>query len=210
MAKKTTAKTAEFVDDPNVGTEVILASTPRSLIEDVDSGHAGLIPLPRLIPFYVQADRVKKRLEELMKKAKEGILPRRDEGRVSGDRGQHRVFEFDTLMGRCELTVQEKRSWKPNEEKLVELLHRKKLWDAATNLRVTTSGDAFQKFLRAHRKELKDMGVEIVEELDFSKVDGLCQAKLITTEELEAILDKPEPTYALIPRLRGGFPSGLK
>jgi hypothetical protein len=45
------------------------------------------------------------------------------------------------------------------------------------------------------------MGVEIVEEVNSDKVDGLCLAQLISPSELEAILDKPDPTYALLPKL---------
>lgn len=186
----------------DIGTEVTLSSRPASLIELVDRGQTNLIPTDRLVPFYVQADAVAKRIEDLKKKAKAGIILRREEGEVSGDQNQHRKFEFNTPLGRCELTVQEKRSWRPNPEKLESLLKAKNLWDSAVDLVVSTSGDEFQKFLWKHRKELRGMGLVFTEQVNMEKVDGLCKAKLITEAELESILEKPEPAYALIAKLR--------
>jgi hypothetical protein len=205
MGKRTTVKTPDpevvILDSKEISTEVILTSKPSALVSLIEAGQLDVISTERLVPFYVQADAVKKRIEKLLAKVKLAIVDRRDEGVPTGDKQQHRLFAYDSPLGHCEIQVQEKRSWTPNLEKLTVLLKRKKLWDAATDLRITTSGDAFQKFLRKNSRSLRDMGVEIVEELNHEKVDGLCQAKLITTDELEAILDKPEPTHAVVPKL---------
>jgi len=185
-------------------TGVALVSTPKQLIELVDAGQIANIPTNRLAPLYIVLDALNKRIVKLLEKIKDkdlknsGLIQRRTEGQAAGDRGQHRVFSYPGL---GELTIQEKRSWQPDPQKLQALLKEKKLWDTATNVIVTTSGDAFQKFLRKHRTELEQMGLELEYVVDMEKVDGLCKAKLITEEELESILNKPDPTYALLPRL---------
>jgi hypothetical protein len=209
MAKKT-AVTVEVVSEDvlqdlkGTGAEVALVSTPKQLIALVEAGEVAVIPTNRLVPLYIVLDAMAKRIAKLLEKIKDkeeksyGLQMRREEGSPTGDKNQHRLFEYPGL---GQLTIQEKRSWRPNPEKLETLLKKKKLWDAAVDLRITTCGDLFQKFLWKNRKQLRDMGVEIVEEVNSDKVDGLCLAQLISPSELEAILDKPDPTYALLPKL---------
>jgi hypothetical protein len=201
MAKRTAP--AQQPPAPSVtDLELVLESKPQEVLKMVREGKTDLIPTRTLNIFYVQADVIAKQAEDLKKRTRDTVISRRNEGAPAGEKGQHREFAYNTPHGRIELTVQERRSWKPNPEKLVALLHEKKLWDQAINLKVLTSGDGFQKFLRKYRKEINALGIVIEEELDDEKVDGLCKAKLITPEELDAILDKPDPTYALVGKLK--------
>jgi hypothetical protein len=64
------------------------------------------------------------------------------------------------------------------------------------------SASIFQSFLHEHRAQLRTLGLILAEEVNKDKVDGLCQAKLITTEEMQDVIQQEDPTYALIAKLR--------
>jgi hypothetical protein len=210
MAKKKTSTIDVLPDDVlkelqgPAPTDVELVSTPKTLVALIEAGQIAQIPTNRLAPLYIVLDAMKKRIEKLLEKIKDkneqtaGLQSRRGEGIVCGEKNQHRRFEYP---GIGTLEIQEKKNWQPDPDKLVALLKKKKLWATACNVTVNTSGDAFLKHVKAHRKEFEALGVTFTEELDMEKVNGLCMAKLITEEELEEILDKPDPTYSLVPKL---------
>jgi hypothetical protein len=204
MAKKTVVKNPPSLPPITVSEDMDLAldARPASVLTLVRTGQAVQVPTKQLAIFYVQADVIEKAIKKLKDLSRDSLVARRDEGGATGDKHQHREFRYVTAQGMCQLTVQQRQSWRPNPEKLEALLREKKLWDQVVNLRVVAEGTWFQKFLRQHRAEIAKSGVQILEEMDMEKVDGLCQAKLITSDKLESILDKPEPTWALIPKLK--------
>lgn len=152
-------------------TELTLSSDPANLLDNVRNGKASLIQTKSLNIFYVHADSIEKAIRELKEKCRIVIVGRRGEGTATGDRLQHREFNYQTPQGDIKLTVQERMNWKPDFEKLEALLKKKDLWETAQ----TTT-------------------------LDMNKVQGLIQAELITPDEMDAISAKPEPSYSLIAR----------
>lgn len=154
---------------PEEITELTLLSDPAHLLDTVESGNAERLPTKQLNVFYVQADVIEKAIKALKEKCRPVIVGRRSQGVPTGENLQHREFTYQTPQGRIKLTIQQRITWKPNPEKLEALLKQKNLWEAAQ----TTT-------------------------LDMDKVQGLCQAQLITPDEMTSISDTPEPTYALI------------
>lgn len=150
-------------------TPLTLLSNPANLLYSVRAGNAIRIPTRSLNIFYAHADAIEKLIRDLKNKCRGVIIGRRNEGVAVGNRLQHREFRYQTPQGEIQLTIQERLAWKPDPEKLEALLRQKNLWEVAQ----TTS-------------------------LDMSKVEGLCQAQMITPEEMAAVSPEPEPTYALI------------
>ena len=178
---------------------VDLAAGPPTTIELIDSGQASLVPIEQLVPFYVKGDAITKRIKVLLDNARKSLIERRDQAQEkAGDKQQHRVFTFNG----DQLTIQAKGGIVFDMEKLEALLKEKKLYDQATNLSITTSGDKFQKFLRRPvvKKELQAMHITIEAVIDMEKVDGLAKAKLLTVEEIASVTTPKETTYALIPK----------
>jgi hypothetical protein len=190
------------VSTNNENVDLILSSSPEQVLQLVREGKAELVPTKQLNIFYVRADAAEKFCKDLKEKSRQIVIERREEGEKSGDKQQHRYFEYGTPQGRVELTVQERRSWTPNPEKLEELLKKKKLWEKVINVTVKGDSPAFITAVKVGRKGFEKIGATVTEEIDVEKVDGLVKAKMISLDELESILDKPDPTYALIGKLK--------
>jgi hypothetical protein len=188
------------VDSDNV--ELVLSSKPFTVLDMVKNGQADLVSTKQLNIFYVRVDAAEKFVKDLKEKSRQIVIDRREEGEKTGDKQQHRHFEYATPQGHVELTVQERRSWAPNEEKLAALLQEKKLWEKASSITIRGDSPAFFQAFKRLRRELEKAGAVISEEIDLERVSGLVKAKLISLEEFESVLDKPDPTYALIGRLK--------
>lgn len=188
-------------EGPEPGTEIVDLKSPGALLQMIDTNVVA-VPTERLFPFYVAADSAEKQLAKLKKKVRdEMIKSRRDEGEKSGEDNEHRVF----TSGRYQLTIQERKSWPLNQEKATALIRSKKKEDLATSVTVTCTENpyTFAKFLQKNRAELKKLGVEFEVEVtaDGDKMAALVVAKVFTQKELEACLDKNDPTYALVPKV---------
>jgi hypothetical protein len=182
--------------------ELVLSSNPAEVMEQVRDGNAELVPTRQLNIFYVLVDVIEKRVKYLKEKARQTIIDRRNEGEPAGDKNQHREFAYNTPQGRVELTIQERNSWRMDVEKMTDFLHQKHLWDTAATITIKGEGPEFRAFVDKYRHKIEFCGASITEELDLDKVDGLCKAKLISLDEFEYLLDKKDPTYALIPKLK--------
>lgn len=154
-------------------TELTLLSNPIDLLDTVRNGRAITVPTKQLNIFYVQADAIEKAIKDLKTNCRPVIIGRRKEGTPSGDSLQHREFTYETPQGIVRLTIQERQAWNPNPEKLEALLKRKNLWELAQ----TTN-------------------------IDMEKVQGLCQAGMITPEEMASVSETVQPNYALIAKFK--------
>jgi hypothetical protein len=155
--------------------ELMLFSNPADILSIIRSGQSATVPTKPLNLFYVKADLIEKAVKFLKEKSRPTIIDRREEGIRTGDHGQHREFQYQTPDGIAKLTVQKRSGWRPDPEKLEALLKKKNLWQTAQ-----ATG------------------------IDMAKVEGLCQAGLITAQEMESVAADQQPVYVLIPKFEGG------
>jgi len=152
----------------------VLFSNPAELLTLIRSGQAATVPTKPLNVFYVKADLIEKAVKFLKEKSRPTIIDRREEGIRTGDHGQHREFTYQMPDGNAKLTIQKRSGWKPDMEKLELLLKKKNLWQTAQ-----ATG------------------------IDMAKVEGLCQAGLITPQEMESVAAGAEPVWVIIPKFEG-------
>lgn len=158
--------------DPVDNADLALACEPPGLLDTVRKGNATAVPTRQLNLFYVAADTLEKAIKSLKEKCRGTIIGRRQQGVAVGDKLQHREFRYETPQGEVVLQIQERITPRPDPHKLEALLKQKDLWQIA----LTTT-------------------------VDPDKVDGLCQAGLITPEEMASISAPPQPVYVLIARV---------